>query len=180
MTQRKELEGGGFLELWEQGMMVRLDAFRPMEQSALYKVWIRGSGGEFLLGTLIPEGGQLKLSRTLSVDTLKKAGCWPVTGGKCAKYFHFTDTGNTKKAAHWHWDHHPNTRFTDPVLQESVASWGSMLLRPHNRGFQLAVPFNPRRPFPLTPLFCFAALQPVEGQPHLIFTFDDSGSPLQL
>ena len=32
MTQRKELEGGGYLELREQGMMVRLDAFRPLEK----------------------------------------------------------------------------------------------------------------------------------------------------
>ena len=179
MSERKPLEGGGSLEIQEQGMMVRLNACRSLDSSALYKVWVYGRGGEFLLGTLIPEGGQLKLSRTLSIDTLKKAGCWPISGGKSAKHFHFTEPANRSRKHNWHWEHRPSCRFSDPVLQESAAAWGSMLCRPSPQGFQLAVPFNPRRPFPLAPLFCLAKLLPVDGQPHVVFSFDGRGTPLR-
>lgn len=179
MSERKALDGGGSLEIQEQGAMVRLTASRPLDASALYKVWVYGRGGEFLLGTLIPEGQQLNLRRTLSADTLKKAGCWPILGGKSAKCFHFTESANKQKNVTWHWEHRPACRLSDPVLQESAAAWGSMLCRPDPRGFQLAIPFNPRRPFPLAPLFCLARLLPVDGQPHVVFSFDSQGSPLR-
>ena len=179
MSERKALDGGGSLEIQEQGSMVRLTACRALDTSALYKVWVYGREGEFLLGTLIPEGPQLNLRRTLSAETLKKAGCWPILGGRSAKYFNFTDAAAKKKPSPWRWEHRPACRLSDPVLQESASAWGSMLCRPDSRGFQLAIPFNPRRPFPLPPLFCLARLLPVDGQPHVVFSFDSRGAPLR-
>lgn len=179
MSERKALEGGGSLEIREQGMMVQLNVCRSLETSALYKAWVHGSGGEFLLGTLIPEGQQLRLNRTLSIDTLKKAGCWPILGGRTAKHIHFSEPANKPKKQAWRWEHCPACRFSDPVLKESASNWGSMLFRSGSQGFQLAIPFNPRRPFPLAPAFCFAKLLPVDGQPHVVFSFDSHGTPLR-
>ena len=78
MEQRMEMAGGGTLLLRQEGPRVRLEAERPADGKGLYKVWLHGDrGGKLLLGTLVPEGGCLRLSRTLSVGELERAGCWP-------------------------------------------------------------------------------------------------------
>ena len=177
MAQQVTLDGGESLELTELGAMVRLKVRRRLDRTGLYKVWLRGKGGELLLGTMIPEGTQLSLERTLSRDALMQAGCWPVTGGKCVMSFHFTDTEPESFHSSWHWEHRPSRRFSDPILAEAAAAWGSMLVREESWGFQLAVPADPHRPFPLLPLFCMACVLPVDGQPHIVFSFHSSGEP---
>ena len=63
-----EMVGGGTLLLRQEGPRVRLEAERPSDGRGLYKVWLHGDrGGKLLLGTLVPEGDRLRLSRTLSV-----------------------------------------------------------------------------------------------------------------
>ena len=63
----------------EDGPRVHTEARRQNDGQGLYKVWLRGGGkGRLLLGTLVPEGGELVLSRTLSRRTLEDAaaGRW--------------------------------------------------------------------------------------------------------
>ena len=79
MSELWRLEGGGTLSLQEDGLRVRLEAVRP-EDGRLYKVWVWGDGGRFLLGTPAPERGALRLCRTVSRQSLMQAGCWPVRG----------------------------------------------------------------------------------------------------
>lgn len=179
MAQRLELEGGGCLEIREEGAQVHLSVWRGMDGVGLYKAWLRGSGPDFLLGTLMPEGKYLKLQRTVSLDRLKQAGCWPIQSGKTAMSFHFTGSENQGFFSRWRWEHRPSSRFSDPALAESASAWGSMLLRDVDQGFQLAVPFDSRRPFPITTLFCLARIVQVDGQPHVVYTFNTDGTPRQ-
>ena len=70
MVEKIMLEGGGTLSLREDGPRVHTEARRQNDGQGLYKVWLRGGGkGRLLLGTLVPEGGELVLSRTLSRRT---------------------------------------------------------------------------------------------------------------
>lgn len=177
MTQQLALDDGGQLEITQEGAAVRLKVHCPLDESGLYKAWIHGKQGEYLLGTLIPERDHLVLERTVSREELIRAGCWPVTGGKCILSFHFTDTENKYKSSSWHWEHRPYQRLSDPVLAEAAASWGSMLVREGIQGFQLAVPADPHHPFPLLPLFCLACIHLIDGQPHVVFSFLPSGEP---
>lgn len=177
MAQKLTLEGGGHLEWTQEGALIRLNVRRVLDGSGLYKVWLRGSLGEYLLGTLIPEGQQLTLERTVSRDTLAQAGCWPVTGGRCAMAFSFSEAEPEPASSPWHWDHAPFRRFPDPVLAEAAAAWGSMLVREGTWGFQLAIPMDSHHPFPLLPLFCLASILSIDGQPHVTFTFLPSGEP---
>ena len=177
MTQQLSFEGGGQLEWTQEGSMIRLTARRPEDGAGLYKVWLHGSDGTCLLGTLIPEDGQLILKRTLSRDWLKQVGCWPVVSVSCVMSFTFTDVDNTEFYSPWHWDHHPGRLFSDPVLSEAASAWGSMLMREGNHGFQLAIPADPHHPFPLLPIFCLAGILHVDGQLHVTFTFHPSGEP---
>lgn len=177
MVQRLELDGGGALEFREEGAQVFCSVCRGMDGAGLYKVWLYGERADFLLGTLVPEGSALRLRRTLSADTLKRAGCWPIRGGKTAMAFSFAPQEQPSYPGSWRWDHRPSRRFSDPVMAESVAALGSMLVREMEYGFQLAAPFDPRRPFPVTMLFCLAQILPVDGQPHAMFSFRADGTP---
>ena len=42
----------------------------------------------------------------------------------------------------------------------------------------LAVPYDPKRPFLLTRIFCFARIRRVKGQAYAIFTFDGEELPV--
>ena len=70
-----QMEGGGTLTLEEEGPRVRLEAVRPEDRRGLYKAWALGPGGSALLGTLVPEGDRLRLARTVSRQSLARAGC---------------------------------------------------------------------------------------------------------
>ena len=75
MEERMKMRGGGTLTLRREGARVRMEAERSEDGQGLYKVWLHGDqGGKLLLGTLAPEGDALRLSRTMSVGTLERAG----------------------------------------------------------------------------------------------------------
>ena len=38
-------------------------------------------------------------------------------------------------------------------------------------------PYDPARPFPLTPLFCFARIRRIGSRDYAVFAFDDRGDP---
>lgn len=178
MAGRLTLEGGGWLEVREDGPRVQLSVGRGQDGGGLYKAWAYGARGEVLLGTLIPEGRYLRLERTISKSALEQDGCWPITGGRTSLVFSFAAQAESKPEFSWRWDSRPASRIRDPVLQEAAAAWGPMLFRESEQGFQLAAPLDPERPFPLTPLFCFAQPIRVDGQLHAAFFFDDQGQAI--
>ena len=60
------MEGGGALEVRQEGSRVKFTAERQRDEVGLYKVWLRGRG-EFLLGTLIPEAVPVKYEESCPV-----------------------------------------------------------------------------------------------------------------
>lgn len=177
MEQRLKLEGGGWLEVREDGTRARLRVQRGLDGAGIYKAWLRGAAGEMLLGTLAPEGQYLRLERTISLEALREGGCWPVTGGRTALTFSFAPQQSPPPSRNWRWEHRPGRLFSDPVLAEAATGWGPMLWREDEGGFQLAAPLDPLRPFPLTPIFCFAAAVAIEGRTHAMFSFTAQGTP---
>ena len=73
MSKGWRMEGGGTLLLREDGPRIRFEAVRPDDGQGLYKAWVLGEEGELLLGTLIPEGDGLRLTRTVSRSALERA-----------------------------------------------------------------------------------------------------------
>lgn len=168
-----QLEGGGRLTFREEGIQVRMEAARPDDRRGLYKVWIRGSRGRLLLGTLAPEQGELRLCRRLSRHSLEQSGCWPLTGGEAALAFPFG-----QKRTGWVRTDHPEKLLRDGVLRKSAADSAPMLLRQGEAGFRLAARYDSGRPFPLIPLFCMAEVGEIQERPYLIFSFDGEGNPV--
>lgn len=144
----------------EQGPRARIEVWRPDDGAGLYKAWAAGAGGSCLLGTLTPEGGRLHLRRTLSIDSLRRQGAWPVQRVEESLFFSF---GDRERAV----------CFSDPVLQESARDLPQHLVQRDAEGFSLSFPYHACAPFPLLPIFCFARV--VRGR--LIFSFRKDGMP---
>ena len=114
LEEQLEMRGGGVLRLRQEGARVHLEAERPEDGRGLYKVWLHGDqGGKLLLGTLAPEGGRLRLRRTLTVSALERAGCWPQFRPAAVLAFSFQKEAETG----WYCEQRPGALVSDPVLK---------------------------------------------------------------
>lgn len=170
MEQEIRLEGGGRLLILQEGMWVRVEAVRPDDGRGLYKVWLKGRDGRFLLGTLVPECSGLRLCRRISRSELERTGCWPVIGGEAVLSFSFAQSL-------WQREEHPERLVKDVVLQQKLQGC-SMLFRRRAKGFCLAAEYHSGQPFPLPVLFCLCAVERLGGKTHAVFWFDGEGNPV--
>lgn len=144
----------------EQGPRAVIEVWRDNDGEGLFKAYLAGPAGRCLLGTLMPEGGRLFLRRTLSIDSLKRQGTWPIRRVEEELVCSFRE-------------HAPEIQWEDEVLRRSARRLPRHTVRREGEGFSLVFPFDPHSPFPLIPVFCFARL---EGG-RLIFSFQKGGVP---
>lgn len=170
-TMEFAMDGGGRLRVWEDAGRVFFRAERKLDREGLYKVWIRGDGGEMLLGTLVPEGEHLALGRTVWPMELRQCGCWPVKGVKCVMAFRF----HSSSGDGWRWEDHPE-RFVDRETAR-VGEWRRMLVYKGKDELYLACPFRNHTPIPLNTLFCLAKPKTIRGELCLLWRFDSEGKP---
>lgn len=173
VAEQMSMRGGGTLTMYQDGPRVHMEAERPSDGRGLYKVWLHGDrGSKLLLGTLAPEGGALRLRRTLSIGTLERAGCWPQFWAEAPLAFAFSGQSDGR----WYCEQHPERLVADPILKERCA--GAMLCRKGEGAFSLAVPFRTDRPVQLPTLFCLSRVERWNGQLHLVWDFDSKGQPV--
>ena len=178
--ERFSLDGGrGWLTVREENGRVRAEAQLPDDGRGLYKAWLLGERGRALAGTFVPEGGALKLRRALSLDELRREGAWPVTGGLAELAFPAGGRPGGERPAPppgWRREACPGGRMGEPLLARAAGE-GPALYRREAEGFALAWPFAPGRPFPLTPLFCFASVERLGEGWYAVFPFRPGGCP---
>lgn len=162
----------GQLTCQRQGERVRLCLAVPGK--GLCRGKLLGERGSMDLGPLIPQGECLCLERSFLVSTLEKQGCWPITGAELVR-----PAKNPAASVPKGWSRELGAEllFRDPVLAHAVQCAPRPLVRPRPQGFQLAWPWNAEEAFPLPPLFCFAHVQSLSGQPYLVFSFRPGGEP---
>ena len=156
------LAGGGTLRVREEDLWVYLEAVRPDDGRGLYKVWCTGPEGEFLLGTLVPQGGGLRLERRVARKTLQQAGAWPLIGGKTVMAYSFTDRDGVQET--WHREDHPENFCRDRVVCACLRGAQGVLSREKGMVRQLAIPFSTCKPILLNTLFCLAQVLERQGQ----------------
>lgn len=170
MEQWLDMEGGGQLRIQSNGSRVLLVAERTPDSRGLYKVWLLGrQGRELLLGTLIPENGALRLSRTMMQGELERRGCWPPEGAQVRLSFSFSGESG------WYEEHHPERFIAEPLLQGKMK--GSVLCRRRGEEVSFALPFRPDAPLALNTLFCLAQVERLDGRVYLVWRFDGAGQP---
>lgn len=170
--QSVEGEGGVTVRLREEGGRVSFRCRRAADNRGIYKVWLRGGGGELLLGTLAPEGDGLTLTKTLAIAQLQRCGCWPVRGAVCRLSWMFP----AGQQGNWRWEEHPE-KLVDAETAR-VGEWSPMLLHRDEDGIELAVPLSRKHPLSLSALICLARAGKIGGELCLIWRFDRMGHPL--
>jgi len=167
-----EMYGGGQMRVWEDGLRARVEVW-CRQGSGVYKAEVWGErGGRYLLGTLIPEGEEMRLSRMMSLRELERAGCWPIGGGR------LLHGGEERKLQRdgWRQITHAAGLVCDPVLQRQMP--GTMLYRGGEGQFSLAARFRPDCPFPIPGLMCLARVEQWDGGRFAVWDFTPQGEPL--
>ena len=111
--------------------------FRP-DRPGLYRGLLRGPKGQRDLGLLLPEGGCLRLCRSVPVRELERAGCWPVTGADAVLRHAFADGGGSTLPQGWKKAGDVSARFqNDPVLFHAAGETTGVGGPGASRGFLL-------------------------------------------
>lgn len=153
--------------------------FRP-DRPGLYRGFLRGQKGQRDLGLLLPEGGCLRLCRSVPVRELERAGCWPVTGADAVLRHAFADGGGSTLPQGWKKAGDVSARFPgDPVLARAAGEAPGWVIRDYPDGsFSLAAPWEPGKPLPLVPAFCFSRICVMSGRRWAMYCFSPEGKPV--
>lgn len=166
---------GGVVTVRQEGDRAVCQAMRPHDDKGLYKAWLRGAGEKILLGTLIPEGGALRLRRIMEVEALERQGAWPPMGGEIVMAYSFSS--ESAPPPPWCWTDCPRRLLEDPTLSRCLQGVRRALLNRDIEGFFLAFPWSCHEPFPIPPLFCLSQLRLLSGKRYVVFRFSRQGNP---
>ena len=171
------MEGRGWLNVREVQGRAECKGELPDDKRGLYKGWLSGAGGRALLGTFVPEADVLRLSRTVSVTELERQGAWPPVGADAVLAYSFQRERRERPVpSGWTRVSNPARLMGEPLLVQALGN-ANALLHKDEQGFLLAIYFRTDRPFPLTPLFCFARIMELDGTVYAVFPFRHSGCP---
>lgn len=162
------------LTIKEDGPRAVVKAELSDDGRGLYKAWLTGPTGRFLLGTLAPEGGLLTVRRTLTLAELRRSGAWPPE--HCEAELSFAFPGADLPLG-WQTASDPGALFQDRDLARAARDLSGALVRRDPGGFYLAAPFDAGRGFPLVPAFCFAVVRELGSRLYAIFCFDEKSWP---
>lgn len=136
----------------------------------IWCAWAVGDRGELRLGVLEPQAGAGAIRRRFSHRMTAPAG--RLLRGEVRS------VSRQEEALDWAPVSDGAALFRTPWLRERLQSTEGMLWRREGETLLLAVPYDPRRPLPLMPLFCFARPLRVRGERYLVFAFDEKERPV--
>lgn len=165
----------GAVTVRQEGEKAVCQAIRAADSGGLYKAWLRGAGGRILLGTLIPDGGALRLRRVMDIPALERQGAWPPEGAEILMAYAFTK--EAPPPPDWCWTDCPQRLLTEPMLSACLCGVKRALLKRDVEGFYLAFPWPRHQPFPIPPLFCLAKAERLSGNWYILFRFSRRGIP---
>lgn len=148
----------------EQNGKLTVSVTHPADDRGLYRAYAVGPGGNrCLLGALTPNGPRLTLRRTLSADTLKQRGCYPIASVETVLFHSFSAA--------------PTPPFPDDILRAAFACASGGRYQNTSDGFTLTFPYASDAPFPMLPIFCFAQVFRLDRRLWVRYAFDKEGNP---
>lgn len=180
MEQRTVAMKNGSLTWSVQGDRAEVCLSVRPPRPGLYRGLLKGRRGCWDLGLLLPEGGCLRVGRSLSVPALERAGCWPVTGGEAVLLHPFSPGEPPTPPPGWRRVRETEGLFPrDPLLAHCAekAKTRLMIRRGEDGAFSLAAPWAPELPFPLVVLFCLASVEDLGGRLWVVYRFAADGVP---
>jgi hypothetical protein len=134
----------------------------------LWCAWAVGDRGELRLGVLEPEGDQASIRRRFSRQLTAPLG--RLLRGEVR-------SADQKQNENWEASPQPDRLFHTPWLRQQLRGVTGVLTRTDNGRRYLAMPYDKEKPFPLTPLFCFAEPRRIHGERYMVFCLDQTEWP---
>ena len=131
----------------------------------IWCAWAVGDRGELRLGVLEPQSGiRRRFSRQMTepLGKLLRGELRPASGGGEA----------------WTALPEPDRIFRTPWLRRQLHGVRGVLTRLAEGKRLLALPYDSRQPFPLTPLFCLARVRDIGGKRYVVYAFDEKEWPV--
>lgn len=163
----------GAVTVRQEGRCAICRAISRAGERALYKAWLMGDNGRVLLGTLIPEGGALRLHRSVEISWLERQGAWPPRGAEVLEAYTLAPQVSPQG---WERQEEP-WRLLEGELRERARELRWAFVKRDMEGFFLALPWEKGKAFPLPSLFCLAKVKQLEGKRYIIFRFSRQGRP---
>lgn len=141
-----------------------------LPEEGLWCAWAVGDRGELRLGVVESTGRQASLRRrfsdrmTASLGQLCRGELRPADGGKRPEVWEETSS--------------PESLFRTAWLRQRLRGIGGARFRKTGTRLFLALPWDCKKPFPLTTLFCFARIREMEGGRWAVFAFDQEEKPV--
>lgn len=164
----------GAVTVRQEGRCAVCQAISRAGARALYKAWLIGDTGRVLLGTLIPEGGALRLRRSVEVSWLERQGAWPPKGAEILEAYSLAPQTQPQG---WICQEEPWRLLERGELRNCAKELRWAFLKRDMDGFFLALPWEKGKPFPLPSLFCLAVMEQLEGRWYILFRFSHQGRP---
>lgn len=164
------LEGkpAGELTLEREGLYTWFTARCPLGEG-LWCAWAVGDQGELRLGVLEPEGRQGTIRRRFSQRLTAPLG--RLLRGEVRP-------AGAKEPEHWDPVPSPERLFQAPWLCRRLKGAQGALTRRAGEVRYLALPYDRKKPFPLTTLFCFAQLRTIGDSAYVVYAFDAQERPV--
>lgn len=156
----------GELTVVETGMYIEFRAVCHAFGPALLRAFLVGERGETRLGVLAPEGGVFTICRRLSRQETVGLG----------KLLRCEVRRNEDSA--WDRVRQPEQLFPAAFFSQQLKGVSGILTKMDGERRYMAIPYDPKCPFPLNTLFCFAKIFTIEEAKYAVFIFDKQGIPI--
>lgn len=164
----------GELMTEREGLYTWFSARCPLPEG-LWCAWAVGDRGELRLGVLEPEGRQGSIRRRFSGQLTAPLG--RLVRGE-VRPAGVREPEGRESAADWKSVPDPAGLFRAPWLRQRLQGAKGVLARRSGEVRYLALPYDRRKPFPLTTLFCFARLREIGSSTYVVYAFDGQERPV--
>ena len=132
----------------------------------IWCAWAVGDRGELRLGVVEPQNGirrRFSHQMTAPLGKLLRGELRPA---------------GDRTEENWTAAPEPDRLFRTPWLRRQLRDVRGALTRTAEAGRFLALPYDEKQPFPLTPLFCMAQPRNIGGKRYLVYAFDGKEWPV--
>ena len=137
-----------------------------LPEERIWCAWVVGDRGELRLGVVEPQNGirrRFSHQMTAPLGKLLRGELRPA---------------GDRTEENWTAAPEPDRLFRTPWLRRQLRDVRGALTRTAEAGKFLALPYDEKQPFPLTPLFCLAQPRNIGGKRYLVYAFDGKEWPV--
>ena len=156
----------GELSAEQETLYTRFTVRCRLPGEGIWCAWAVGDRGELRLGVVEPQNGiRRRFSRqmTAPLGKLLRGELRPA---------------GDRTEENWTAAPEPDRLFRTPWLRRQLRDVRGALTRTAEAGRFLALPYDEKRPFPLTPLFCLAQPRNIGGKRYMVYAFDGKEWPV--